>query len=259
MASSSVLIIHGDQLFLDLITRQLTRDGLNAIPTTSCSKARLLIENARPELVVLDASLPDSIEFLTDIRASDQPIAVIALADSDNLREQLKSVGVEVVLDRSIHVDGLRAAMRKLIVDEEFQSSVEDLQVLVVDDEADAREMLTVALTGWGYSVLTAGDGKEAIQTLEGNSNVALVLLDIRLPGLGGMDVLSEIQRRRFRTAVIMLSALADREIAGQAISLGAFDYMVKPVNLAALRGLIVAGLSHREYINRPVWRRLIS
>jgi DNA-binding response OmpR family regulator len=139
MASSSILVIHGDQLFLDLITLQLNIDGLNAIPTRSCSKARLLFENTQPELVILDASLPNSIELLKVIRASDQLITVIALARSD-LREQLRNVGVEVVLDRSINVDGLRAATRKLIDDEEFQSFVEDFQILVIDDEEDTRE-----------------------------------------------------------------------------------------------------------------------
>jgi DNA-binding NtrC family response regulator len=259
MTRSSVLIIHEDQLFLDLITLQLTRDGLNAVPTISCSKARLLIENTRPELVILDASLPDSIELLKDIRSTDQPIAVIVLAHSGDLREQLRNIGVEVILDRSIHVDGLRAAMRRLIDDEEFQSSVEDLQILVVDDEEDIREMLTLALTQWGYSVLTAGDGTEAIQTLEHNPAIAVVLLDIRLPRLGGMEVLAEISRRGLRTTAIMLSGLLDRQMAGKAISLGAFDYVVKPIELERLKDLIVAVLSHRDYVNRPLWQRFIS
>src|SRR6266481_2479688 len=104
MARSSVLVIHEDQLFLDLITLQLTRDGLNTIPAISCLKARLFIENSRPELVILDASLPDSIDLLKDIRAGDQPIAVIVLAHSGELREQLRTIGVEVILDRSIHI-----------------------------------------------------------------------------------------------------------------------------------------------------------
>src|SRR2546426_4226776 len=157
---------------------------------------------------------------------TDEPIAVIVLAHSGDLREQLRSIGVEVILDRSIHVDGLRAAMRRLIDDEEFQSSVEDLQILVVEDEEDIREMLTVALTQWGYSVLTAGDGSEAIHTLERYPAIAVVLLDIRLPSLGGLEVLAEIGRRGLRATAIMLSALLDRQIAGRAISLGAFDYL---------------------------------
>jgi DNA-binding NtrC family response regulator len=259
MAQSSILVIHGDQRFLDLITLQLNIDGLNAFPTTTSSKARVLIENTQPELVILDASLPGSIELLKVIRASDQPIAVIALAHTNDLREQLRSVGVEVVLDRSIHVDGLRAAMRKLLDDEEFQPSVKDLQILVVEDDEDTREMLAHALTQWGYSVLTADDGNQAIQTLDRNPSLAVVLLDIRLPNLGGMDVLAEMGRRKLHTTAIMLSALADREIAGRAISLGAFDYVVKPVDLDRLKGLIVSCLSHRDHIKRRSNRRLIS
>jgi DNA-binding NtrC family response regulator len=258
-ARSSVLVIHEDQLFLDLMTLQLTRDGLNAVPTNSCSKARLLIESTWPEIVILDASLPDSIELLKDIRATDQPIAVIVLAHSGDLREQLTSIGVEAILDRSTHIDGLRAAMRRLIDDEEFQSSVEDLQILVVDDEEDIREMLTVALTQWGYSVLTAGDGSEAIQTLERNPATAVVLLDIRLPSLGGMEVLAEMSRRGLSATAIMLSGLLDRQIAGKAISLGAFDYLVKPIELERLKDLIVAGLSHRDYVNCPLWQRFVN
>jgi DNA-binding NtrC family response regulator len=259
MVRKSVLVADRDQLFLDLLTLQLANDGLNTIPARTCSAARLLIDNSRPQLVILDASLPDSIGLIKHIRETDEPTAVIALSDSNEVRELVRSAGIEIVLDRSIHIDGLRAAVRQCIDDEDLRVSTDDLEILVADDEEDIREVLSFALTEWGYSVLTARDGEEAVQMIEDHSAIGLVLLDISMPKIGGMEVLAKTHARLPPLSFIMLSALSDREIARRARKLGAFDYLVKPVEFERLKGLIVAGLSHRDYITRPLWRRWIS
>jgi DNA-binding response OmpR family regulator len=119
MTRPSVLIIDRDQLFLDLITQQLTTHGINPVIATSCSRGRFLMATTPPDVVLLDASLAGSVDLIKAIRANDQPTAVIARTDSAELWWQVSSVGVEVVLDRSIQVDGVYSAMRQIMGDED--------------------------------------------------------------------------------------------------------------------------------------------
>src|SRR5581483_8386080 len=69
-------------------------------------------------------------------------------------------------------------------------------KVLVVDDDAETRDLLRVFFSGSHYDVLTARDGKEALEMLASDSNVDIVILDVFLPVVGGMEVLREIQNR---------------------------------------------------------------
>ena len=94
---------------------------------------------------------------------------------------------------------------------------------------------------------------------IEKNPGIALVLLDIRLPGCGGMTVLAKIREKRSDIAVIMITGLIDREVAQQSIRLGAFDYIVKPVDFGLLPDIIAAAVSHRDYLQRPWWKRLMG
>lgn len=102
--------------------------------------------------------------------------------------------------------------------------------ILVIDDEANLRHTLTRILQRSGYEVTTAEDGEEALRRLADNS-FDLVLLDIRLPGLSGLDVLERIRKQDVRIPVILLTAHGSLQSALDAIRLGATDYLLKPVN----------------------------
>lgn len=119
--------------------------------------------------------------------------------------------------------------------------------------------MLTYALEQLGYGVISATGGNQALEIFERNSNVSLMLLDLRMPDRGGMEVLKEVRTRNPQMGVIMLTAVSDREIARQAITLGAFDYLVKPINLLTLESVMGACLSHTEYQQRRWWKRFVS
>ena len=129
----------------------------------------------------------------------------------------------------------------------------------MVDDDDDILTMLSCAVEEWGYSVFTAKDGNQALETVDHIPRLALVLLDLRIPGRGGMEVLKEIHAQHPTIGVIMLTGVVDREIAHQAMKLGAFDYVSKPVDLPALESVIVACLSHAEYHHQSLWKRLVG
>jgi CheY-like chemotaxis protein len=130
-------------------------------------------------------------------------------------------------------------------------------RLLIVEDHNDTREMLATYFSGQGYNVAAVKSGKEALELIGRDKNLALVLLDLFIPDIGGMEVLREINGRSHPPSVILLTGLADREIAQDALRLGAFDYILKPYNLPQVELSVVACLAHREYLKQSWWKRI--
>ncbi|HDQ39645.1 MAG TPA: response regulator [Desulfonatronum sp.] len=105
------------------------------------------------------------------------------------------------------------------------------INVLVVDDEPDYLETLVKRLSKRNYSVRGASGGLEALELLR-QEPADVVLLDIKMPGMDGMQTLQEIKKKSPDTRVIILTGHASVESARDGISLGAFDYLVKPSTL---------------------------
>lgn len=103
--------------------------------------------------------------------------------------------------------------------------------VLVVDDEQGIREVLTDILSDEAYSVHSAENGVEALQVLD-IELIDCVLLDIWLPGKGGLEVLAEVRERYPRVPVIIISGHATIDMAVRAVKHGAFDFLEKPLSL---------------------------
>jgi len=103
--------------------------------------------------------------------------------------------------------------------------------VLIVDDEHTIRAFLKQVLRGEGYHCEEAGNAEEALVKLKENS-IGLVLLDIKMPGRSGLELLPEIRNSFPDTAVVMATAMNDTSIAVQCMKQGAYDYVAKPFSL---------------------------
>ena len=106
--------------------------------------------------------------------------------------------------------------------------------VLLVDDEKDFVEMLSLKLQEVGNKVTPAYSGEECLNAL-GKNNVDVVILDIKMPGLDGIETLREIKKRFPIVEVIMLTGHGTIETAVEGMKLGAFDYLLKPANFEDL------------------------
>ena len=124
-------------------------------------------------------------------------------------------------------------------------------QVLVVDDEADIRELLGMTLTRMGLEPHCAGNTAEALALL-GEHSYELCLTDMRLPDGDGLAVLDYVSRHRPDLPVAVITAHGSAENAVAALKAGAFDYLAKPVSLNQLRTLVRSALK----LSRPVSRR---
>jgi DNA-binding NtrC family response regulator len=116
--------------------------------------------------------------------------------------------------------------------------------ILVVDDEENLRRVMQVQLQQSGYDVATAASGDEALARLAAVP-VDLVLTDLKMPGMSGLQLLKRIRAEYPEVIVIMITAFGTVETAVEAMRSGAYDYVVKPVNLEELKLVLSRALEH--------------
>jgi response regulator RpfG family c-di-GMP phosphodiesterase len=119
-------------------------------------------------------------------------------------------------------------------------------KILVVDDESSVRNALARYLSARGYAVGEAANGEEALQALKADS-FSLMLLDVRMPGISGIDLVPEALDREPDLAILMLSAIGDATTAAACMQRGAYDYLTKPIELSDLSSAIERALRRRD------------
>ena len=119
-------------------------------------------------------------------------------------------------------------------------------RVLVIDDESNIRGMLRLALTHVGHSVEVAADGYEGLEKFGDGSNWDVTLLDQRMPGMEGLEVLRAIREHVPSAHVVMITAFGTIDLAAEAMSAGATDFLRKPFTVETLRGAVDTALAGR-------------
>lgn len=127
--------------------------------------------------------------------------------------------------------------------------------ILVVDDEPVIRETLAEFLLGEGFAVDVRGSGEEAVKQIQARC-YDLILCDVNLPGIDGIEVLELAARSSPETMVVLITAYATVETAVEAFQKGASDYLMKPIILHEVLGKIRRLLRHRELIRENQWLR---
>ncbi|MDY6854986.1 MAG: response regulator [Thermodesulfobacteriota bacterium] len=112
-------------------------------------------------------------------------------------------------------------------------------RILVVDDEPEVCNALNEFLSSKGYEVYTALDGISAIKKVK-EVRPHIVLLDVIMPGMGGIDTLQEIKKIDSKIGIIMITAVADHELAKRAIDIGAYSYITKPLDLNYIETVVM-------------------
>ncbi len=119
--------------------------------------------------------------------------------------------------------------------------------VLLVDDEVGFVETMTKRLTKRNLSVTAAHSGKDALKVLDDNETIEVVILDVKMPGMDGIETLREIKTRFPLTEVIMLTGHATVETGIEGMKLGAFDYLMKPCDMDVLMEKVGEGAAKKR------------
>jgi two-component system response regulator PilR (NtrC family) len=119
-------------------------------------------------------------------------------------------------------------------------------RILVVDDEESIREFFEIMLKREGYEVLTAPNGREALEKLK-NQQVDLIISDIQMPEMSGMELLAKVKELDPESVIIMITAFGSTDTAVEAMKLGAYDYVQKPFKIDEVKIIIRQALERRS------------
>jgi len=131
-----------------------------------------------------------------------------------------------------------------------FSGHTSNGRVLVVDDEPDIRKVVKMTLTKAGYDVIEAEDGEKAIEAIKEGDNPLLldvIICDIRMPKINGVEAINYFQQQYPRVPIIVLTGFPDMEMALGFLKKGVVAYLVKPVEKEQLMNAVAKALNQRE------------
>jgi len=261
-----VLVVDDEADVREVFIEYLALQGFEVLEAGNGLEALLHVKHARPDAVVLDLGMPrlGGLEALKRIRKFDPAIAVVIASGQldDDVRRQAVALGARAVLPKPVVLVDLLAALggggkpaqgptpapekRPAPPAPRLAPAGSQGKILVVDDDPDMRATLEEFLTVSGYHVISAADGVAGVREIvQGAPDVAL--LDIDMPGLSGLEALPAIRAVAQDVVVIMVSGTASVEVAKRALALGAFDYVVKPVDFAYLTQSLQTALTMKR------------
>lgn len=238
--SAAILIAAGEQILSRLLP-VFNAYGLSASGTGTAAHASQMISLIQPNLILVDLDATGGFALLESIRTNTSCSSIVAATNSDQAAAKARLLGVGNVIvknDMATVVDATLFFLRDRI---RPKCQPNGIRVLLVDDEYDEREILADFLAFLGYTVAVASSGPDALQLVKQGFQLSVVVLDLFPKGIGGLETLKELMNTKSHPAVIMTGAAADQEIARHARKLGAFDYLLKPLQPEALEVSIAA------------------
>ena len=254
---ATILVIDDERLLCDLLQEMLQRHGHEVFTAYSGGEGVARHKERRPRFTILDLHLPDmnGIEVLKRIRENDPKAAVMILtgAGSDKLEREAQELGVTDFLIKGLSPETLLGAVTRAVqtqapteTGQPTQDNRKGASILVVDDEQEVRELLTEFLTSRGFQVQSAQDGPTALALALDQAESErphLIVLDIMMPGMNGIEVLRGLRAKKYAGGVMMLTASTDNTLLKKSLDLNAVDILGKPIDLERLALAIQVGL----------------
>jgi len=248
-----LLVVDDEEEFLISSSQALSRRGFIVDAALNGVTALDKVEEAEYDAVVLDIKMPDidGIEVFHQIHKMHPDLPVILLTGYSSVGDAFEAAkeGIADYLSKPIEMDELAnkinhavssAKKRKRTEVNEFQfiDTDEPIRVMIVDDEIEFLESLKPVFQRRKFAVTTAVSGKEALESLRG-ALVDVVVLDVKMPGMDGLEVLRHIKKDFPSVDVVLLSGHPSVEAAVEGVRLGAREYLKKPPDIDGLADTI--------------------
>lgn len=260
----TILVIDDERLTGDMLRAILAPQGQEVLVAHSGPEGLRLFREHHPDLVILDLRMPtmDGVEVLEEIRAGDArvPVLILTAWGTPGEENRARGLGVTEFLNKNLSLDVILDIVKRHVATAEpwkpsgrppaavvtappeqpnpASAPADGMPpqgcILVVDDEPLVGNMVKRYFGRRGYRVLTALNGEEALARCR-REPPDVVVLDMHMPGMIGLEVLHALRDGDYRGPIIILSASQDEALLRSSLQDGAIDVMPKPVDLEKL------------------------
>jgi len=223
MKKTNILIVDDEIDLLETLGDIFESKGYNVTMVEDGNKAIELLRKKYFDIILMDLKMPgisglDSFREVKNLH----PSSAIIMMTAGSVREEIKEAmgaGVDAVVDKPFNVKKLVATI---------ESILERPMILVVDDRVEDRETLRDILVDRNYRAFVAKDGYEAIDIVR-KSDFDIMLLDIMMPGMDGLEVLEVVKEIKPQIGVVMMTGYSSEGLAGKSLRKGAYTCLYKP------------------------------
>ncbi len=247
-----VLIVEDSKTFASLVKKKIEADLQLEVVWAACYAEAVAVLEQRQDflLALLDLNLPDAPngEIVDYVIGKKIPPIIFTGEMSDELRDYILSKNViDYVPKKSAHdIESLLRTIRRI-------RNNRSIKVLVADDSLTTRNMLHELLAAHKFIILTASGGKEALELLEQNPDVRLLITDYSMPDMDGFELTRQVRRkyRREELGIIAISAHGNNLMAARFIKDGANDFLTKPFFIEEFYCRVNNTLEIVDYVSR--------
>jgi len=251
---AKILIVDDEVRIRELLRKALAKEGYEVESVPSAEQALEMILKESFDLLLLDVRLSgeSGLSIVKKVREyqSKIPIVIYSGVVTPELDKEAREAGANEVLNKDVDVLQLVAQIGKIAKakDKIFQKPVERLEksILVVDDEEGIRRVLREFFKRKGYNVFEAESGQKALE-LARSEKISMVLLDIRMPGMDGIETLKSLLEINPKLGIVMTAAEENEDLVKKAIELGAYSYVLKPCDFMYLELVVMSKLAIAE------------
>ncbi len=223
MKKTNILIVDDEIDLLETLGDIFESKGYNVTMVEDGNKAIELLKKKYFDIILMDLKMPgiSGVESFKEVKNL-HPSAAIIMMTAGSIGEEIKEAmgaGVDAVVDKPFNVKKLVATI---------ESILERPLILVVDDRVEDRETLRDILVERKYRAFVAKDGYEAIDIVR-RSDFDVILLDIKMPGMDGMEVLEVVKEIKPDIGVVMMTGYSSEGLAGKSLKKGAYTCLYKP------------------------------
>ena len=221
-----VLVVDDDLYACDFLEAVLAEEDYEVSSSRSASEAIKMMEEKDFDIALTDFRMPgmNGIELLKDIKAKRPHMKTIMMTayGEDNLVNEAHSAKVDGIIYKPFEIEGLLAILQKVLskAKDKHKKPPTLKDILIVDDEGYTREFLQELLEEKGYSVCVVQDGSDVFREME-NTSFNIVLLDVLMPGINGVEVLKMLKKKRPDVPIVIMTAYVGHKLVHEALDEG--------------------------------------
>ncbi len=268
-----LLLVDDEEEFLVATSQALGRRGFEVTVAPNGVTALDLVKKKTFDVIVLDVKMPDisGPDVFDQIRNSLPEIPVILLTGHPSVADAFTTSkrGIAAYISKPVDMDELANRARKVIAETKGKAAdgeannnagegIGPLTVMIVDDETDLLESLQRVFIRRKINTLIADSGPKALEMLK-EELVDVMVLDVKMPGMDGLEVLRRVKEKHPYLQVIMLSGHPSVEAALEGVKLGASEYLKKPADIDELIATITRLYKQRQEMLEEQQKRLID